>query len=65
MSELKSKWSIYKITLNILAIAFTILNLAYGFIKGFDSFELIVNIAYYSTIIFTQLVNLMEISRKN
>ena len=37
--------------------------LCYGFLKGFDTFELLLNIFYYSALLITQILNLIENER--
>ncbi len=49
-----------KQTLNGLAFVLTILMVLYGLYKGFDTLELMINILYFSVIIITTFIALLE-----
>ena len=47
-------------SLNTIAFVFTILMVLYGLNKGFDTFELILNIIYFTVMVITTFIDLIE-----
>jgi hypothetical protein len=49
-----------KFLLNFLAFLLTIIMVLYGFLTGFDTFELLTNILYFAVMIIVTLIDLFE-----
>lgn len=54
-----------KDVLNGLTFLLTIIIVLFGLTKGFDILELSINLMYFSVLVITQLINVLEIFRRD